>query len=105
MRRSLAISPRVPFDSVTRSMVTGFFSGNVPQPESSGPAFVFVLNHTSWVVMYTWVNCEGVLPVAETLVREEQPENAPHSASRAPPVNANPIIWDIHSLLQLGPVH
>ena len=86
------ISPRVPFDSVIRSMVTGVFNGNFPHPLSSGLAFAFVLNHTSCVVMNTWVNCEGVLPVAETLVREEQPENAAHSASRAPPVNANRVI-------------
>src|SRR5262249_32705079 len=92
-RRSLAISPRVPFDSVTRSTVTGFFSGNLAQPESSGLALALVLNHTSCVVMYKCVNWNGVLAVAETFVRAAQPANAAQTASATPAVEVNRVIW------------
>jgi hypothetical protein len=42
--------------------------------------------------MNTWVNCEGVLPVVETFVRELQPASTAQTASTTPPEDANRVI-------------
>src|SRR5258708_34315953 len=74
----LAKFPRV---SVTRSTVTGVDSGNFFQPASSGPALALALNHTACAVTYTCVYSAGLLPVADRLVRVEQPASAAVSAA------------------------
>ena len=82
--RSVIRLPKLPLESVTRSTVAGLDRGNFTQPESSGPAVALALNHTACAVMYTCEYWPGTLPVAETLVREEQPASSASSSTEAP---------------------
>src|SRR5215469_13401451 len=86
MRNAVARVPRLPPFTATRSTVLGFDSENFVQPPSSTPAVELVLNHTSCTVIHTCEYCAGVLPVADTSVRVEQPpsrHNALPSAAKS----------------------
>jgi hypothetical protein len=69
------------------SIVTGVLSGNLFHPVSSGPAVALVWNQISLTVTKTCEYCAGILgilPVADTLVLDEQATRLAVAISRPP---------------------
>jgi hypothetical protein len=69
---------------LARSIVTGVPSGNLFHAVSSGPAVALVLNQISLTETKVCEYCAGTLPVADTLVLDEQATRPPVAISRQP---------------------